>query len=182
MELPNHSETHLGEKEGGNVPFFPDVLLAEASFAIAIVGLLLIFAALFPLKLGEKFDPMNPPTILEPEWYFMGVYQFLKTQDVQPLHGILLIMGLGIFLVLVPFLDRGSERHPLRRPVFASIALIVIVEFLALTTYGYMSPGQVGSLSNPTFVFATAATTLVALCLVLLVLLASKHRMRGVRQ
>jgi quinol-cytochrome oxidoreductase complex cytochrome b subunit len=180
--LPNHSEMHPEKKEEGKVPFFPNVLLAEASFAVAIVGLLLIFAALFPLKLGEKFDPMNPPTILEPEWYFMGVYQFLKTQDVQPLHGILLIMGLGIFLVLVPFLDRGSERHPLRRPVFAAIALIVIVEFLGLTTYGFLSPGQVGSLSNATFALAIVVTTLVALCLVLLVLVANERRMRSVQK
>jgi quinol-cytochrome oxidoreductase complex cytochrome b subunit len=180
MELQNRSEEHEGEEKEHDVPFFPDVLLAELSFAIAVVGLLAIFVSLFPPGLGEKFDPLNPPTILEPEWYFMGFYQFLKTQSVQPSYGIVLMVGLGVFMILVPFLDRGSERRPLGRPIFTAIAFVVIVEFLALTLYGYMSPGQVGSFSDIPFVMAFAATNLVALGLILLVFAASRHAMRGV--
>jgi quinol-cytochrome oxidoreductase complex cytochrome b subunit len=182
MELQNHSETHVESREAKQVPFFPNVLLAEASFAFAIIGLLLIFTSLFPMKLAEKYDPLNPPTILEPEWYFMGVYQFLKTQYVQPIHAILMLMGLGIFLILVPFLDRSSERRPLRRPVFVGIGFIVIVEFLALTIFGYLSPGQTGSWSNPQFVEAFALTTFVAFCAVLLVVLVSRRTLRGLYQ
>src|SRR5208337_2614526 len=97
MKLPNHSED---EKDEGihEVPFFPNVLLSEMTLAIAVIGLLAISVSLFPLKLGEKFNPINPPTILEPEWYFMGVYQFLKTESVQPLHGIILMAALGVFM------------------------------------------------------------------------------------
>jgi len=180
--LQNRSETLAESKEAKQVPFFPNVLLAEASFAVAVIGLLLIVVSLFPLKLAEKYDPLNPPAILEPEWYFMGVYQFLKTQYVQPIHAVLMLTGVGVFLVLVPFLDRSSERRPSRRPVFVAIGFIVIVEFLALTTYGYMSPGQIGSWSNPQFVEAFGLTTLVVLCLALLVLVWSKRTMRGLHQ
>ncbi len=102
---------HSREKDD-KVRFFPNVLLAEMSLAIAVIGLLAVFVSLFPLKLGEKFDPLNPPSILEPEWYFMGFYQFLKTQDVTPLHGIILMAGVAIFIVLIPFLDRSEERRP----------------------------------------------------------------------
>lgn len=172
--MQNHSEKHDEE-----VPFFPNVLLEEFSFAVAVVGLLAIFVSLFPLKLGEKFDPLNPPSILEPEWYFMGVYQFLKTQSVQPFYGILLISALGIFLVLVPFLDRGSERRPLRRPFFTAFAFLAIVEFLALTTYGYLSPGQVGTFANSRFTFAVALTSLIALALVVVVYIANRRIVKG---
>jgi quinol-cytochrome oxidoreductase complex cytochrome b subunit len=96
MALQNHSE---GSDE--EVPFFPNVLLEEFSFAVAVIGLLAIFVSLFPLKLGEKFDPLNPPSILEPEWYFMGFYQFLKTQSVQPIYGMVLMSALGIFIVCI---------------------------------------------------------------------------------
>lgn len=174
--MPNHSENQAESSER-DVPFFPNVLLAEVSLAIAVVGLLAIFVSLFPLKLGEKFDPMNPPTILEPEWYFMGFYQFLKTQGVQPIHGIVLMMGVGVFIVLIPFLDRGTERRPIRRPVFTAAAFVIMVEFLALTIYGYMSPGQVGSFSDIQFVIAFGTTTLIVLALVLLVF-ASYRRTR----
>ena len=166
--MPDHSEEKTSEP-GSEVPFFPNVLLAEVSFAISMVGLLVVFVALFPLRLAEKYDPTNPPTVLEPEWYFMGIYQFLKTQYIEPLYGIVLMVILGVFLLLVPFVDRGPERRPLRRPAFTSIALLVIVEFLALTIYGYLTPGQVGTFSDIGFVSVFLATNIVAVGLVALV-------------
>jgi quinol-cytochrome oxidoreductase complex cytochrome b subunit len=178
MELPGHSEEQAEENE---VPFFPNVLLAEVTLAVAVIGLLAIFVSLFPLRLGEKFDPTNPPTILEPEWYFMGVYQFLKTQNVEPLYGIILLAGLGIFVVLIPFLDRGSERRPLRRPFFTATAFFIAVEFLALTIYGYLSPGQVGTFSDSAFTNAFLVTNLVAAGLVFLVFVVNRRVTRGER-
>lgn len=173
--MPAHSKEE-------KVKFFPNVLLAEASLAIAVMGLLAIFVSLFPLRLGEKFDPMNPPTIIEPEWYFMGVYQFLKTQGVKPVYGIILMAGLAIFLVLVPFIDRGDERRPLRRPVFVAIAFLVAAEFLGLTTFGYMSPGQVGSFANSAFTTAFLVTNSVAAVLVILVFAMSRRVSKGAQE
>lgn len=157
------------EENGEEVPFFPNVLLAEVSLAIAVIGLLAVFVSLFPLKLGEKFDPLHPPSLLEPEWYFMGIYQVLKTQGVQPVDAVVLMAALGIFLVLIPFIDGGSERRPLRRPVFTAVGLLAITEFLGLTTFGFLSPGQVGSFSSIRFTVAFALTNAVALALVALV-------------
>ena len=173
--MPNHSKNE-SEEEG--VLFFPNVLLAEVTFAIAVIGLLTIFVSLFPLKLGEKFNPLNPPTLLEPEWYFMGFYQFLKTQNVQPFDGIILMMIFGVFVLLIPFLDRGTERRPLRRPLFTAAAFIIIVEFLALTTYGYLSPGQTGSFANPMFTLAFTLTTAVAALFAILVFALSRRASR----
>ena len=177
----DHSEEQKEEYEH-EVPFFPNVLLSEMSLAVAVIGLLAIFVSLFPLKLGEKYSPTNPPTLLEPEWYFMGVYQFLKTQNVEPLYGIILMAGLGIFIVLVPFIDRGSERRPLRRPIFTAVAFFVIVEFLALTIYGYLSPGQTGSFSNSGFTIAFLTANLLAGGLVVLVLAVNRRIVRGDRK
>ena len=175
--MPNHSE---GLKEDGReVPFFPNVLLSEMTLAIAVIGLLAVCVSLFPLRLGEKFNPTNPPAVLEPEWYFMGVYQFLKTQGVQPIHGIILMAGLGIFMVLVPFIDRSYERRPLRRPIFTAIALLAIAQFLALTIYGYLSPGQTGSFANSGFTIAFLTTTLLSLGFVILVFGVSRRILRG---
>lgn len=178
--MQSHSEDHV-EENGNSVPFFPNVLLAEVTLAVAVIGLLAIFVSLFPLKLGEKFDPTNPPTILEPEWYFMGVYQFLKTQNVEPIHGIVLMAGLAIFVVSMPFLDRGSERRPLRRPVFTAAALVIAVEFLALTIYGYLSPGQVGTFSDSGFVDSFFVTAFLAAGFVVLVFAVNRRVMKGRR-
>ena len=174
--MQGHSEEKAEESE---VPFFPNVLLAEVTLAVAVMGLLVIFVSLFPMKLGIRFVPTNPPTILEPEWYFMGVYQILKTQGLQPIFGVIVMAALGIFLVVVPFIDRGSERRPLRRPLFVAIAFLVATEFFGLTIYGYLSPGQAGSFSNPAFTTALLATNITAALLVALVLLASRRLTGG---
>jgi quinol-cytochrome oxidoreductase complex cytochrome b subunit len=174
MELHNHSK-----ENGEQVPFFPNVLLAEASLAVAVIGLIIISVSLFPLKLGVKFDPMNPPTILEPEWYFMGFYQFLKTQGVQPIHGMVMMAALAIFMVLVPFIDRSEERRPLRRPFFTAAVLFAACEFIGLTIFGYMSPGQVGSLSSAAFATAFAVTNSAAIVMVALVFALSRRTKRG---
>ena len=86
MESQAHSDDPQSSTD--EIPFFPNHLLSEIALAFAILGLIVIFSSLFPVKLAEKYDPLNPPQILEPEWYFMGVYQFLKTQGVQPIHGV----------------------------------------------------------------------------------------------
>jgi quinol-cytochrome oxidoreductase complex cytochrome b subunit len=88
---------------------------------------------------------------LEPEWYFMGVYQILKTQGAQPIHAVALLSVLGILLVLVPFIDRGTLRAPRDRPLMMAAAFVIAVQFLALTAYGYATPGQVAMFSNPVF-------------------------------
>jgi cytochrome b6-f complex subunit 4 len=150
MESQAHSDSSHSSPEE-EIPFFPNHLLSEIALSFAILGLMVIFASLFPAELGKKYDPLNPPQTLEPEWYFMGVYQFLKTQAIQPIHAVALLSVLGILLVLVPFIDRGPQRVPKDRPLMMAAAFVVALQFLVLTGYGYATPGQVATLSNPTF-------------------------------
>jgi quinol-cytochrome oxidoreductase complex cytochrome b subunit len=174
--LPSRYEE---EPEHLEIPFFPNFLLSEVCMALAVIGFLVIFVALFPVGMGEKFDVANPPTFLEPEWYFMALYQFLKTQNVAPLYGVLLSAILGVLLVLVPFMDKGSERRPLRRPLFTAVALVIIVQFIAMTIYGTLTPGQTGSFSDPVFVAAFAATNLLAVAFVLMVWIGHRRMKKG---
>ena len=151
MESQGHSDSDSAQSSAEEIPFFPNHLLSEIALAFAILGLIVVFASLFPTKLAEKYDPLNPPQILEPEWYFMGLYQFLKTQGVEPVHGVALMSVLGILLILVPFIDRGTGRAPPHRPLMMAAAFVVILQFLVLTGYGYATPGQVATFTNPIF-------------------------------
>jgi len=149
MESQARSDSsHSGSDE---IPFFPNHLLSEIALAFAVLGLIVVFSSLFPAKLAEKYDPLNPPQILEPEWYFMGFYQLLKTQGVEPVHGVALLSVLGILLILVPFIDRGPQRAARDRPLMMATAFVVALQFLVLTGYGYGTPGQVATFSDPTF-------------------------------
>jgi hypothetical protein len=51
----------------------------------------------------------------------------------------LLIAG----LVVLPFIDRGSERNPRVRPVYTTIGIILVAELIVLTVWGFLTPGQV---------------------------------------
>jgi quinol-cytochrome oxidoreductase complex cytochrome b subunit len=157
-----HSE-HSDTSTDDEIPFFPNHLLSEIALAFAILGLLVVFASLFPVKLAEKYDPLNPPEILEPEWYFMGVYQILKTQGAEPIHSVALLSVLGILLILVPFIDRGITRIPRERPLMMAAALVVAFQFLVLTAYGYATPGQVAQFSDPTFLAVLVIVNAVSL-------------------
>jgi len=166
MESQVRSDSsHSSEEE---IPFFPNHLLSEIALAFAVLGLIVIFASLFPVKLAEKYDPLNPPQILEPEWYFMGVYQFLKTQEVQPVYGIALLSVLGILLILVPFIDRGPGRAPRDRPLMTAAAFVVAFQFLVLTAYGYATPGQVAQFSDPGFLAVLSIVNGISLAALLL--------------
>ena len=144
-----HSEPSQASDE--EIPFFPNHLLSEIALAFAILGLIVIFSSLFPVKLAEKYDPLHPAEILEPEWYFMGVYQLLKTQGIEPFHAVILLSILGILVILVPFIDRGTRRAPKDRPLMIAAVFVVILQFILLTAYGYATPGQVATFSNPVF-------------------------------
>jgi ubiquinol-cytochrome c reductase cytochrome b subunit len=152
-----------------------EILLEEINVAPIVIGILFILVSLFPLKLGESFDPLNPPTILEPEWYFMGMYQLLKTQSVEPIYVMLIAACLGLFLVGTPFLDKNPERRALRRPTFTAIGTFVIIEFLALTIYAYLSPGQVGTFSDSNFTAAFALTNAIAICAIVFVFASNRR-------
>jgi quinol-cytochrome oxidoreductase complex cytochrome b subunit len=148
MESRAHYNTSHGPSE--EIPFFPNHLLSEIALAFVVLGLIVVFASLFPVRLAEKYDPLNPPQILEPEWYFMPVYQFLKTETVQPVFAVALMSLIAVLFVLVPFIDRGGRRVR-ERPLMIAVAFIVALQFLALTAYGYATPGKYALFSDPVF-------------------------------
>ena len=43
------------------------------------------------------------------------------------------------FLALLPFIDRGKERHPLKRPLFLTCFIAGILLWIGLTIWGHYS-------------------------------------------
>ncbi|MEM2302151.1 MAG: hypothetical protein QXR14_08065, partial [Sulfolobales archaeon] len=55
------------------------------------------------------------------------------------------IVGIALpllYLLLVPFLDRSDERHPLRRPVHTAIGALIVVYLIQTTIWGALTPGE----------------------------------------
>ena len=125
------------------MPFVPHFLLRDLIGWLSAVAVLAVLAAFFPAELGQKADQFAPaPAGIKPEWYFMFMFQTLKYLPSQILGidgevvGILGFGVAGLFLLLVPFLDRRAARGQ-PSPLFALIGIAMVVYMLLLTYLGY---------------------------------------------
>ncbi len=130
--------------EGGKVeevPFFPNLFVLEVAGIFFALGVLFIISNMFPAELGEKFNPLKPLGVGEPEWYFLSLYVFLKA-GVLPLLVVLVPVLLILFFVLLPFMDKRGGRHPCNRPFYTFIGLTLTLSMAIYTYWGLITPGQ----------------------------------------
>jgi len=134
------------ERKGGAprvMPFVPNFLLRDLVGWLTALAVLAALAAFLPAELGRKADPFVPaPVGIKPEWYFMFMFQTLKylPAHILGIEGeVVGILGFGLgglFLLLVPFLDRRAARGE-PSPLFTGIALFIIAFVVVLTYLGY---------------------------------------------
>src|SRR4029078_370670 len=117
-------------------PFFPYAVLKDG--VMASIGLLVIIAMsiLLGAQLGPKADPTTTTYAPRPEWYFFFLFELLRV--VKP-PALVFLATIGMpticlfLLLLLPFIDRGPERNPLRRPI-ATVAGIATIAAMAYLT------------------------------------------------
>ncbi|GAA0347712.1 menaquinol-cytochrome c reductase cytochrome b/c subunit [Bacillus carboniphilus] len=125
------------EYPGKTEAFWPNFLLREWMVgAVFLVGFLILTAA-HPSPLEKVADPTDTAYIPLPDWYFLFLYQLLKyTYASGPYNiiGALVIPGLAFGgLLLAPFIDRGPERRPAKRPLATGFMLLAVAATIYLT-------------------------------------------------
>lgn len=125
------------EYPGKNEPFWPDFLLKEWMVgAVFLIGYLILTVA-HPSPLEGQADPTNTSYIPLPDWYFLFLYQLLKYEFASGPYniiGAMVIPGIAFgALLLVPFLDRGPERRPMKRPLPVAFMLLALASMIFLT-------------------------------------------------
>lgn len=132
-------------RRGGDekIPFVPHFALEDLRVIYFFFAILFLFAIFLPqISIPEDaWDPANPlltPPHIKPEWYFLATYQMLKLVPSE-LIGILAQVFAGLFLFLLPFIDRSPERHPGKRPVFLTLVIVGILVYVLLTVWGWYS-------------------------------------------
>ena len=83
---------------------------------LSIITMSIVFGA----ELGPKADPTTTTYVPRPEWYFFFLFEVLrviKPAVLTPLATIGVPTICMILLILLPFIDRGPERRPERRPI-----------------------------------------------------------------
>jgi ubiquinol-cytochrome c reductase cytochrome b subunit len=109
--------------------FYPKQILIDLAFALVVMGVLGMLAHFVPVTLGPEANPADTRYLPRPEWYYLPMFQWLKYwEGSRTVIGIVIIPAVLIALFfLLPFLDRGLERRPWRRPIPLGGVLIVLL-------------------------------------------------------
>jgi quinol-cytochrome oxidoreductase complex cytochrome b subunit len=134
------------ERAGGarrTMAFLPNFILRDLVGWLSALAILAALAAYYPTELGQKADPFAPaPAGIKPEWYFVFMFKTLKylPSYILGIEGeIIGIAGFGLgglFLLLIPFLDRRTARGEPSQ-LFTWIGIAIILYMVALTYLGY---------------------------------------------
>jgi len=138
-----HSDQFVHEEHQNGIPFYPNYTSKEVGvifFVLAILVYITFYAPwlfIAPDALVPA-DPFTTPEHIKPEWYFLWAYQTLKIFPSK-------LLGLGVqvaamtFLALLPFIDRGPERRPGKRPLFVTCYLLGLLLFVGISIWGHYS-------------------------------------------
>ncbi|HEV3376498.1 MAG TPA: c-type cytochrome [Thermoleophilaceae bacterium] len=123
-------------------PFFPYAVAKDSVMAAITLGVIILMAVLFGAELGPKADPTTTTYTPRPEWYFFFLFELLRV--VKPAELVVLAtVGIPticlVLLLLLPFFDRGPERHPLRRPIATTAGIATIIAMAYLTVLGALA-------------------------------------------
>ncbi|CAB4878050.1 MAG: c-type cytochrome [Actinobacteria bacterium] len=128
-----------GQLKAEGEPFFPYSVAKDSIIAVVVMAIIITMSIVLGAELGPKADPTSTTYVPRPEWYFFFLFELLriiKPPELVPLATIgVPTIGL-ILLFLLPFYDRGAERHPLRRPVATTAGIMVIFAMGYLTYMG----------------------------------------------
>ena len=125
------------EFPGKTEAFWPNFLLKEWMVgAVFLIGYLCLTIA-HPSPLERIADPTDTGYLPLPDWYFLFLYQLLKYSFASGPYNIIgafIIPGIGFgALMLAPFIDRGPERRPAKRPFATGFMLLAIAAVFFLT-------------------------------------------------
>ncbi|PTW36843.1 MULTISPECIES: cytochrome b [Rhodovulum] len=160
---PTGVEVRRGSREEADkdtLPFWPYFVMKDL-FALGVV--LVVFFAIvgfMPNYLGHpdnylEANPLQTPTHIVPEWYFLPFYAILRafTADVwvvmivdwltfgvvnAKFFGVIAMFGSIIVMALVPWLDTSNVRSGRYRPQFKLAFALFVVDFVLLTWAGGM--------------------------------------------
>jgi mono/diheme cytochrome c family protein len=134
QEKKTSLEKYQEAKKKG-IPFFPDIIFKDAVVSFGIFLLLIALAYFIGAPLEARANPADTTYTPRPEWYFLFLFQLLKYFPGKlEVVGVIIIPTLAILvLALLPFLDRGSRRHFLNRPLVTGVTVFGVVAVVFLT-------------------------------------------------
>jgi ubiquinol-cytochrome c reductase cytochrome b subunit/menaquinol-cytochrome c reductase cytochrome b/c subunit len=123
-------------------PFFPYTVYKDSVIAAVVLGVTIMMSIVLGAELGPKADPTTTTYVPRPEWYFFFLFELLRVIK-PPELVVMATVGVPalclVALLLLPFIDRSPERHPLRRPVAMVAGITTIGAMAYLTILGALA-------------------------------------------
>ncbi len=123
-------------------PFFPYAVAKDGAMACVVMLVIIVMAIVLGAELGPKADPTTTTYTPRPEWYFFFLFELLRVVK-PPELVVLATVGIPticlVLLLLLPFIDRGPERHPLKRPIAMVAGVATIFAMTYLTVLGALA-------------------------------------------
>jgi ubiquinol-cytochrome c reductase cytochrome b subunit len=119
--------------------FYPRQLVMDIAASLLIIVVLGLVAYFLPFRLGPVANPSDTTYIPRPEWYYLPMFQWLKVVSGKwSLFGGIILPGvLALLFAAIPFIDRGRERRPWRRPVVVAGFAMFVVCYAGLGALSY---------------------------------------------
>src|SRR3954449_11270228 len=142
--------------KGKGKPFFPYAILKDSLMACIVLFVIIMMSLILGAELGPKADPTTTTYTPRPEWYFFFLFELLRVVK-PPALVFLATMGIPticlVLLLMLPFYDRGPERHPLRRPIAMTAAIATTAAMAYLTVLGALAgpPSEISLKAKPEF-------------------------------
>nr|AOV84458.1 cytochrome b [Physeter catodon] len=139
------------------IPFHPYHTIKDTMGALLLILSLLTLTLFAPDLLGDPdnytpANPLNTPTHIKPEWYFLFAYAILRSVP-NKLGGVLALLLSILILVFIPTLHTAKQRSMMFRPFSQFLFWTLIMDLLTLTWIGgqpvehpYVTVGQLASI------------------------------------
>ena len=126
-------------RPGSPTAFFPSQAARDVTMVLLVTTALAAYAWHGAPPLEGPADPTDATYIPRPEWYFLGLFQLLKYFPGKlEVVGAMIVPGVAAaFLALLPWIDRGPDRHPRQRRLVVSAIGLGVAAVIALTTLGW---------------------------------------------
>jgi quinol-cytochrome oxidoreductase complex cytochrome b subunit len=130
------------QPESSEEVYYPSFLFKEIVMMMIIFILVaVVLAGFFPVGLEDPADPTDNLYVPKPEWYFMSLYQLLKyfPGRLEAIATVVVTAGGFALLLLLPFIDRSSEKRPRKRPIAIAAMILTVLAIVLLTLIGLAS-------------------------------------------
>jgi len=133
------STSPFGTTTSDWIPFIPYYLIKDLLGIIVALFFFCTFIFFFPAKLGHPInfsmaDPLQTPSLIVPEWYFLFFYAILRCIPHKSLGVVFMLLSIIVF-ALLPFLY-PPVRSSYFRPYFKYLVAFITFIFFVLTYLG----------------------------------------------